>query len=359
MPDATLGRLRLVAQGLVDRPHASPTAAVAAFGAMQGQDLPGVIASAALRSTGRARDVIDALNSRELVRGYPMRGTVFLMAAADAAWQTELCVGPALRAAAARQHHHGLDPAKLERVRDLALEFLGESAHPRASLFEHWGSHGFGTTEGRGYHMLTTLVQDGILIYGPWEEGDHLVASSAAWLPAGSDLAGRFDGERVPAVAQMMLTYFTSHGPATIRDFAWWTKLTLAEIRAALPLIAGSLESDGADEPSFWAPGLRERAAELGRSVSSALLLPGFDEFILGYRDRLFAMTPDEHQRLVPGNNGVFKPSVVVGGTVRGTWRRGGRPGKRKLEVTEFTALSATASRRLERLFDAFPFPLP
>ena len=50
VPDPTLARQRLVAQGLVTRPWATPTDAVRAFGAMQGQDLPGVLASAALRT---------------------------------------------------------------------------------------------------------------------------------------------------------------------------------------------------------------------------------------------------------------------------------------------------------------------
>lgn len=246
----------------------------------------------------------------------------------------------------------------MNRVRELALAFIGDGAVPRAELFAHWSEHGWATTEGRGYHMLSSLVQDGDLIYGPWEEGDHLVAASHHWLPADGTLAARFDGDRIPAVAELMRRYFTSHGPATIRDFAWWTKLTLGEIRLALPLVEPDLETDGADEASYWAPGLLERAAGLGRAASAAMLLPGFDEFILGYQDRLFAMTPAEHQLLVPGNNGVFKPTVIAGGLARGLWRRGGRPGRRRLEVTEFGPLSATANRRLQQRFETFPFAL-
>lgn len=356
MPEAALARLRLVAQGLIDAPFASPADAVAAFGAMQGQDLPGVVASAALRSTGEAADVVTQFNDRSLVRGYPMRGTVFLMNAADAAWMTELCAEPARRAAAARRARLDIEEGAMDRVRELAVAFIGEGAVPRADLFAHWTGHGFPCTGGRGYHLLTSLVQDGDLIYGPWEAGDHLVAASAHWLPATGTLAARFDGERIPAVAELMRRYFTSHGPATIRDFAWWTKLTLGEIRAALPLVEPDLETDGAAEARYWAPGLLDRAAGLGRAASQPLLLPGFDEFILGYQDRLFAMTVEEHQLLVPGNNGVFKPTVISGGIARGLWRRGGRPGRRRLEVTEFGRLSATATRRLQQRFDAFPF---
>ena len=356
MPDATLGRLRLVAQGLIDRPFARPADAVAAFGAMQGQDLPGVVASAALRSTGVSADVLDDLNSGRIVRGYPMRGTVFFLPGADAAWITELCARPSLRTASARRRD--LDETHVERVRELTAETLAGGPRPRSVLFEAWRDGGISTDEGRGYHLLFHLIAGGFVVYGPWNGADQSVALTSQWLPPDSGLAARFNGERTAAIAELLRRYLTSHGPATIRDFAWWTKLPLGEIRAALPLVTG-VEADGVDEPSYWAEGLRDRAADLGRSVSRPLLLPGFDEFILGYADRLFAMTADEHALLVPGNNGVFKPSVVVGGQVRGLWRRGGRPGRRTLEVTEFTGLTPTARTRLDSLYAAFPNPTP
>ena len=84
MVDAALGRARLVAQRLVGGRFARPVDAAAAFGAHQGQDLPGVLASLALRTAGGSIDtVLTAFANAEIVRGYPMRGTVFAVAAAD------------------------------------------------------------------------------------------------------------------------------------------------------------------------------------------------------------------------------------------------------------------------------------
>ena len=71
MATPALTSARLVAQRLVGPPFPDPTSAVAAFGAMQGQDLPGVVASAALRSSGAVADVLTALDDGRLVRGYP------------------------------------------------------------------------------------------------------------------------------------------------------------------------------------------------------------------------------------------------------------------------------------------------
>ncbi|MHA6525906.1 winged helix DNA-binding domain-containing protein [Tessaracoccus sp. G1721] len=358
-PDARLGRLRLVAQGLITRPFATPTAAVRALGAMQGQDLPGVLASAALRTPLGADAVLADLDAGALVRGYPMRGTVFLLPADDAAWITELCARPSVRAASARSHQLELDVPQIERARALALDALDAGPISRAALFERWDAHGLAPRGGRGYHLLFHLIAGGTVCYGPWNGTEQDLVLTSRWLPQGSTLEGRFNGDRVAAAAEFLRRYLTSHGPATVRDFAWWTKLGLGEIRAASGLVADALETDGAAEASYWRPGLLEEAADLGRRASAPLLLPGFDEFVLGYQDRLFALTEEDHHRLVPGNNGVFKKSIVAGGLVRGSWNRAGRPGRRTLETDEFAPLSATVRARLDASFRAFPFVAP
>lgn len=353
----SVGHLRLVAQGLVTRPFATPVDAVTAFGAMQGQDLPGALASAALRTQGgTVADVIAALDAGDLVRGYPMRGTVFLMPASDVTWMTQLCAAPSLRAAGARRHQLELDDEQIGRGRELALELLSAGPASRRTLFARWDEAGLRTQGGRGYHLLFVLVAETTLCYGPWNGTDQDVAVASTWLPAGGSLQDRFAGERIPAVAEMLRRYLTSHGPATIRDFAWWTKLPLKEIRAALPLVADDLESDREAEASYWRPGLLDEAAALGREAARPLLLPGFDEFVLGYQDRLFAMSQDEHARLVPGNNGVFKKSVVLGGRVVGTWARAGKASRRVLEIDEFTSIGPRHRGAIERRFEAYPF---
>lgn len=362
MPDRELGRRRLVAQGVMTRPFARPADAVAALGAMQGQDLPGVIASAALRTAdGTVADVIADLDAGRLVRGYPMRGTVFLLPAADATWMGQLCVGPALRAAATRRVQLELADGHVDRAREALLTALAESPGglSRGRVMELWDSLGQSTSGGRGYHLLAHLISQTLVFFGPWNGTDQNVVLAEGWVPAGSGLEDRFNGDRVAAVTEMLRRYLTSHGPATIRDFAWWTKLPLKEIRAALPDATRDLEHDDADEPSYWRAGLVEEVRALAGSLRRPRLLPGFDEFVLGYQDRSFAMTEEELLRLSPGKNGMFRRSVVVDGQVRGLWKRGGRPGKRSLELEPFDGLPTRAASALPRLFEAFPFTTP
>lgn len=356
MPDPVLARARLVAQGLVTKPHVTPAAAVHHLGAMQGQDLPGVIASAALRTCdGTVDAVLDDLRQARLVRGYPMRGTVFLMSAADILWVSQLCAGPALQAATRRRSQLGLDEAKVDRAREVAVEALASTPLSRTELLGHWERDGQPTAKGVGYHLLAHLIGEGTMCHAAWNGTDQDIALASTWLPAGTDLESRFNGDKVAATGEWLHRYLSGHGPATIRDFAWWTKLPLRQIRAALPEVARRLESDGAEEPSYWRPGLLDEAGDLGRDASQPMLLPGFDEFILGYQDRTFAMTAEQELLLVPGKNGMFRRSVVGNARVLGFWRRTGRPGKRRLEIEEFAPIPATTRTRLERLFVAFP----
>lgn len=366
-PNPVVGRARLVAQGLLTRPFATPADAVSAFLAMQGQDLPGAIASAALRTPELSAEAVLAdMDAGRLVRGYPMRGTVFLMAADDLLWVSELCNAAALRAARRRRAQLELTDEMVGAARERALELLAQTptGMPRSELMAEWQAIGTPVDRGRGYHVLAHLVGEGDLCFGPWNGADQNVMATSAWLPSGTRLAERFNGDRQAAVVELLRRYLTSHGPATLRDVAWWTKLSLREVRAAWAEISDEFESgpfgnggSGADE-QIWRPGLHAEVAALDAEVlQGPLLLPGFDEFILGYADRLFAMTPEQHALLVPGNNGVFRRALVADGTVRGFWKRAGTPGRRSLQVEPFEPLNDGWSEVLQTSFSAFPFP--
>ena len=145
------------------------------------------------------------------------------------------------------------------------------------------------------------------------------ISLTESWLPAGTGLEDRFNGDRDAACAELLDRYLTSRGPATLRDFSWWSKLPLGAARRAFALIRERFEELPGDEPRYQRAGLADEVAAAGRSASRPLLLPGFDEFILGYQDRLFALTERDHPKLVPGNNGMFKRSAVLGDRVVGS----------------------------------------
>ena len=102
---------------------------------------------------------------------------------------------------------------------------------------------------------------------------------------------------------------------------------------------------------------LAEEHAALEKEVLKELLLPGFDELVLGYRDRLYLMDQARHDAITPGNNGVFRRTALRRGEVVGTWAPKGSAARRRLDLTALRPVSEAQHRRFERLFHAFPFP--
>lgn len=365
MVDPSLVRARLVAQGVCTRPFASPHDVVSAHGAMQGQDLPGVIASIALRLDGgddpvtRVARVLAAFDDGTVVRGYPMRGTVFAVAAEDLRWMTELCAAGPTRAQVQRRGGLGLDEEQIDQARAVLEEAAGEAPRglARSELFARWERAGMETARGRGYHVLSYLIATGVAAYGPWNGQDQNVVLAETWLPPGTSIAERFGGDRDAAVGELLLRYLTGHGPATVRDAAWWSKLGLTELRRALRVISSEVEEkpDASGEMRYQRPGLDEETLAAGGATDALHLLPGFDEMVLGYRDRTEIVPEEHHPALAPGNNGVFRRTILHGGTIVGTWKRGGRAGRRALEASPFTALDAAVMTQAEELHAAFP----
>ena len=139
--------------------------------------------------------------------------------------------------------------------------------------------------------------------------------------------------------------YFAGHGAATVDDLARWAGIPKAEARAALAAAAASLESAECDGATYWfAPGAAEAAAGARGAAARerAHLLPGFDEYMLGYTGRSHQL--GEHLETYGSKvaaNGMLAPTIVVGGRAVGVWRRTLKPKTVSFETTEFQPLDA------------------
>ena len=322
-----LARLRLSAQWIArPRRGASTADVVRHLTAMQAQDFSGVKWSVGLRARGITdADVERALANGEIVRSWPMRGTLHLVAPEDLGWMLALTTPRLMRGIVKRRADLGLDDAIVERAREISVEHLsGGRVLSREAIQTLWNEHGVETTGQRGYHLLWSLSQTGTLVFGPVQGKQHTFTLLDEWVPE----PRRLEGD--DALGEWAQRYFTSHGPATVNDFAWWASLTLTEARRGLAVAdLDELEVDGTTY--YLAHGLEPAP----RSVH---LLPGFDEFILGYQDRSAALAPEHFATIVPGNNGMFQPTIVVDGEVVGTWKRTPRAKRVDLELRPFEA---------------------
>jgi hypothetical protein len=290
--------------------------------AMQAQDLRWAKWAVAVRAPGSTSADIDALiDSGRVVRSWPMRGTLHLVPAPDLAWLLELSTPRLWAGAATRRRDLGLDEAIIERARTVAVEALsGGRELSRADFQALLQQSGIDVDGQRGYHLIWHLAQSGTLCWGRQLDSQQMLVLLAEWVPNPRRL------DREEALGEYLLRYLAGHGPASLTDFAWWSQVTMADAKIALA-VAGPqldvLEVDGVRHllPRSADVGPLGRSAA-GRGPSAVLALPGFDEHLLGYRDRSFAIEPENLTRVVPGKNGILLPILVRGGRIAGTWRR-------------------------------------
>jgi hypothetical protein len=288
--------------------------------ALQAQDYPGAKWSIALRVPGATEQTIEeAIAARTIVRSWPMRGTLHFLAAEDLRWILALTTDRLVAGARTRRASLGLDEKTLERARALAIARLsGNRALGRDELLAEFDRGGVSTEAQRGYHLLWHLSQTGTLCFGPAQGKQQSFVLLDEWVPSPRRL------ERDESLGELARRYFVSHGPATLKDFSAWTKLTARDSKTGLALARPHLTSLVVDGVEHWmASDAEETAARVASvSPSSVVLLPGFDEYVLGYTDRSAALPEEHRQKIVPGNNGMFMPTIVVGGRIVGTWRR-------------------------------------
>ena len=334
-PPPDIPRLRLHAQGIAHPAPTTPDAIVAHLGAVQAQDYHGALWSIGLRTANATRDEVErAIADRTIIRTWPMRGTLHFIPAVDARWMLELMTPRIIRGVAGRHRRLELDDAVFTRSRTLIGHALQrDPVLTRKALFDVLEQGGIATAAQRGIHILQRLSMECMLCHGPHSEKQPTFVLFDDWV----QFPRRMD--RDEALGTMAARYFTSHGPATMRDFVGWTGLATADAKRGLQVAEPLLERVLRDAGDMW---MARGAADTPSAGPRAHLLPGFDEYMLGYKDRSAALAPRFADRIVPGANGMFLSTLVLGGQVRGTWRRTARARSVEIEAAPFSRLSAS-----------------
>ncbi|MGH3096009.1 MAG: winged helix DNA-binding domain-containing protein [Streptosporangiales bacterium] len=349
---AEIGLLRLVAQRIAGPRCTTVTEAVRRLTAAQAQDYPGALTSLALRTEDAGRKAVEAaLNAGTVVRSWPMRGTLHFVAAEDLRWMLDLMARRIITGAASRRAQLELGTETLERARRTAVDALaGGGQLRRNELLATWERAGIATTGQRGYHLIGHLAQTGTLCFGPLRDSEQALVLLDEWVPEPRT------PDREEALGELALRYFRGHGPATVKDFTRWTKLTVADAKASLAAAQPELEQVDVDGTRYFMdPDTPARLESCRSGARGVFLLPGFDEYILGYADRGAVVPAEFADQLVPGNNGMFRATVVSAGQVVGTWKRSGRGVNQTALAAPFTSFTRRVNAAIPRLYDALP----
>ena len=314
---------------------------VASLGAMQAQDYLGTLWAIGLRLPAATEAKIEqAIADRAIIRTWPLRTTLHFVAAADVHWLLEF-LGPRIVAAVGLRHEqYGLDKTALTRIRKVLVKALqGDQQLTRDEIYGWLKGAGISVEGQRGYHILWRMGVDRVICFGPRRGKQQTFSLLEEWVPKVRDL------EQDAALAELTLRYFKGHGPATLPDFVWWSGLKISDAKAGLAMVSAQLESLTVNDRLYWMqPGM----PRLGKRAPVVNLLPGFDEYLLGYRDRTAALDPLHAQKIQPGSNGMFSSTIVVNGKVTGTWRRVLAKKSVKIRTNLFRSLTKGEARGLE-----------
>jgi hypothetical protein len=341
MAAAGIGFRRLVSQRIVaSRRVEQPPDVVRWLGAIQAQDYHQALwaIGARLRS-GTVEGVEGAIAERRILRTWLMRGTIHFALPEDARWLLALCA-PRLSAAEARRNEQlGLTEAMLERSAELLSRALaGDRRLTRPEVMRLLEGAGIETTGQRGYHILVRLARDALICFGPMEGKQQTFALLDDWAPraASRDLSSE------EALALLAGRFAVSRGPVTDQDFARWAGIPVTAARRGLS-DAGGLATRSFDGVDHWLAADQAEGPAPAAGRRRTYLLAGFDEFLLGYKDRDAVLAPEHAEKIAPGANGVFRPLIVVDGQIVGTWRRSVRGTHVSISLQPFTEAAVPA----------------
>jgi hypothetical protein len=351
MTPAEAARIRSGSQGLAPGGPSLKSAGevVEHLGGVQAQDfLQALWALGSRLPEGTTEtQVEEAITRRELVRTWPMRGTLHFVPPADVHWMLELLTPRVIAGTGTRQKQLELDAKVFAKAEKVLLKALsGGGMLSREDMQATLDKAGISTAGQRGYHILWRLSSERLLCVGPRTGKSQTFVLLNEWVTTPRKL------DRAASIALLAERYFLSRGPASVGDFASWSGLTMPDARAGLEAVKPKLAKDTLQGSEVWhSPDVCPPAAK----KPQVRLVAGFDEMILGYKDRSPSITDPAHAaKIVPGGNGIFNPVMLVDGRVTGIWKRTIKKKSVEVQLQPFSPLSQTQRKAFAKEADRY-----
>ncbi|MGD0728743.1 MAG: winged helix DNA-binding domain-containing protein [Candidatus Micrarchaeaceae archaeon] len=302
------------------------------MGAMQAQDYPASLWAMGLRCKDGTtiKDIENAIAKRKISRTWLMRGTLHFATSSDIHWMLKLFAPRLLSTAMVRDRHLGLSDKVVEKTKTMFYNALKGGKHlTRKEMYKVLEKAGIKSNNGLGsnlgYHMLYRAAWDGLICFGPYEGREQ------TFVLLDEHITRRNELSQEQANAELALRDFSSHGPATIKDYVWWSGLKVSDARIGIEHMKSKLAEESIDGITYYMP---KHIPKLRSNDNSVHLLPAFDEYLVSYADRSAMLSNPELQRTLKNtindykkpaiiySNGIFVPVIVVNGEVVGTWSR-------------------------------------
>ncbi len=332
MEEAEILQLRLQNQLLMPDANRSVIEVVEWMGALQAQDYSMMKWGIGCRASGSTdNQVEEALNRGDLLRTHLLRPTWHVVAQKDIRWMLNLTAQRIRDKMKPRDKQLGLSEAIVKKSKSILVKSLEDGIHKtKEEIDACWNRASIPTTEYRDAHLLMHAELDGLVCSGRTIGNSRSYALMEERAPIKEMIS------KEEALYQLAVRYFKSRWPATLQDFAWWSGLTMGDVRKAVESIRPEFQMETVGERHYILSNNRERPTVSGDIVH---LIPAFDEYIIAYRDRSNTLLPAHFQKLVT-NNGVFRPALLLNGKVVGIWKKSGKGKDFSVELTPFRPIN-------------------
>lgn len=339
MKDDEIAYLRLNNQNLTGEKNYSPREIAGWMGALQAQDYNMVKWAFGVRMQDPKKEIVDnAIDNSEIIRTHLLRPTWHFVSAEDFRWLHSLSA-PRIKSTLKYRHDSlGLDNISLENSNKIISEALKGGKHlTRAELAALLKSEGISLDNNRSSHILLWAELSGIICSGRQ-------AGKKPTYALISEVTGEaINKSREEYLGLLVRKYFSSHGPATLKDFAWWSGLSSSDIRTGISVAGDHLASFRTNSTEY----LSGKNNDLPEVSHSVLLLPAYDEFIISYADRSAVLTSDNKAKTI-SVNGIFHPVVIINGKVAGLWKPSAKKETIIVDVFLFNPVARSLKAKIE-----------
>lgn len=331
---------RLNNQGIIKKEFSEPAETVKRLGAVQAQDYYGSLWGIGLRTRNCSAEQIEsAIANKKIIRTWPMRFTLHFTSPEDVRWMLKWFTPRVISASAARRNQLEIDESVLKKSRKIFTKALqGGKQITRTGMYNLLEKINISSANQRGIHILAHLSMEGLLCFGAREGKQFTFTLLEEWVPPAPLLT------KDEALCCIAKKYFVSHGPATIKDFAWWTGLTLTDSKRAVMSIKEHLEEYEAGGSVYY---FAESGNKKNNKGTGIYLLPAFDEYLVSYKDRSAAVHPAASTELSSPFT-LLSPVIVINGFVEVTWTRELIKNKVKVKIKPFRNFNTLEQKKVE-----------
>jgi DNA glycosylase AlkZ-like len=305
---------RLINQQLAGTKFKKCQEIVSYMGAMQAQDFAMARWAIGLRVPGlQDADVEKAFNQGKILRTHVLRPTWHFVMPADIRWMLELTRPHIIRLMAYNDRRMGLNNKIITKANDVLSRALqGGKQLTRDELKLVLQQEKIAVNDLRFTNIMAHAELEAIVCSGARKGKQFTYALLDERAPNARTM------NRDEALAELTKRYFTSRGPATLPDFAWWSGLSMTNVRRGIDIVSRHFKKKiiNGNEYFFKTPSIREIPDQ------TVHLLPNYDEYTLAYRHRDI-LIDDKHFSLVKNRgDAIFANAILINGKVHGTWRR-------------------------------------